>query len=144
MPTKEVLGNNAKQVHTILQNSCRLCLQKKTRSLLLIDCVWLLEYCSIEKVDWISLNYDWIYYWWIIWLYPCLKNDFLIQFSISQDQEEKDGDEGRRASKEARGGRKEGQKRRNWSNSWVYISGTFELNIFMMFYPNFCSVQFSY
>ena len=40
----------------------------------------------------------------IIDVHQCLKNDILIQFSTSQDQEEKDGDEGRRASKEARGG----------------------------------------
>lgn len=41
-----------------------------------------------------------------------------------QNQKEKDGGSWRRASEEARGGRKEGQKRRDRSNSWVYISGT--------------------
>ena len=44
-------------------------------------------------------------------------------FTIYQDQKEKDGNKGRRASEEAGGSWKEGKKRRDRPNAWVYIPG---------------------
>ena len=44
-------------------------------------------------------------------------------FMIYQDQKEKDGNKGRRASEEAGGSWKEGKKRRDRPNAWVYIPG---------------------